>query len=117
MIKQRVLCVLMILLCGAISLSQSKDKSVARKSAIATYQGEGPEQGTYKWGTDYYKVNGNVKLLAWDSDPRTPTRIYNKANKCSGKGAVWRIVYSPAIQGRDPEKVDFHLWSATCLAK
>jgi hypothetical protein len=96
--------------------SQSERNSPVKKSAVVTYQGKGPEQGMYKWGTDYYKIDGEVKLFAWDSDPHSPTRGYDKGNKCAErKGAVWRIVYSPAIRGRDPEQADFHLWSATCL--
>jgi hypothetical protein len=103
-----------ISLCATISPTQVKrEHTPAKKSAMVTYQGEGPS-GMYKFGSYYLRFNNEVKLFAWDSDPRTPTRFYN-TNKTNAfeKGAVWRIVYSSAIRERDIEEADFHLWSAT----
>lgn len=114
MMIRAILCLIVIYFCATISPTQVKRESTpTKKSAIVAFQGEGPG-GMYKFGSYYLRLNGGVKLFAWDSDPRTPTLFYNmNKNNAFEKGAVWRIVYSSVIRERDIEEADFHLWSAT----
>ena len=112
MIKKLIFGLVVILLCAGIGAAQSRRKkpvAKAVKSAVITYDSDGPEQGMYKWGTFYLKINGRIKLFLWGDKTRVDNSIYNNPNAYKN-GAQWRITYAD-----NPDKdsnADFYLLSA-----